>query len=143
MAPKAREHVWNFSGQILAALIGAFAVIVAAVIAIKFVGDSRTGQAKVPEISAANETSPTNEPVDVAEKPVPANSMPTAKAAAPKAVTSKPSEPQHIAKVEPHPRAVTPVRVAAPPQRIIKQACVIENSVIDQPTSQDCTGVSQ
>jgi hypothetical protein len=135
MAKKARDHLWNFSGQIGAALIGAFALIAGAVITIIFVGNPLEKGPQPPQPSVTNT-------MDVAQK------SPPAPAVAPPNPQPAPSPKS----ANPSPRPVTPTResvaraapvAAAPPQTIIKQACVVDNSVIEAPTTQDCTGVTQ
>jgi hypothetical protein len=142
MTQKSREHIWNFYGQVLTAVIGAIAVIVAAVIAIKYTE-------KPPEQPHPQQPITAEAPIKVAGKPVPPTSTP-AQPTAPPASATRSREVRRTVKTKPQPQyvAAQPLPVAAqpmpaPPQTIIKQACVIENTVINQTTTQDCTGVTQ
>lgn len=146
MASKDRGHIWNFSGQILAAVVAAIAAIVVAVIGIKYASDQRADQVQAPpSIRTPNETvSVPDNAVQVADNARPADPAPAAAPTRqPSGAVARPREPERLTKAEPRPREAAPPPVTAPPQTIIKQACVIQNSTIDQPTTQDCTGVSQ
>lgn len=143
---KDRGHIWNFYGQILAAVVAAIAAIVVAIIGVKYATDPRADQVQAPpSISSSNETaSVPDNAAPVAENARPADPAPTAgPTRESSSAVARPREPERLTKAEPRPREVAPAPVTVPPQTIIKQACVIQNSTIDQPTTQDCTGVSQ
>lgn len=135
MAKKARDHLWNFSGQIGAALIGAFAAIAVAVIAIILAGNPLEKGTQPPQAPITNT-------LDVADKSAPAPAVPPPNTQPARASRTANPSPQPVDRARERVARAAPV-ATAPPQTIIKQACVVDNSVIEAPTTQDCTGVTQ